>query len=119
LVLADADGAPGCGDEPGSGAVREPGHVGPDPAPVQREAQVEQGGTAGEAQLHILGIRDGESPGRIGVQFDDVRGDAEAPRLRVVHRRRQAGGLEHRGGVVRRETECCGYLRRHRRPPWE
>jgi len=89
------------GEKPGPVAVWQADHVRADTPPLQGEAEVEQGGTAGHTQLAVLAVGHRQPARRIDVQLDDLRAQAKGPWLGVVHRRRQAGGLEHRRGVAR------------------
>ncbi|WP_246868632.1 hypothetical protein [Saccharopolyspora sp. ASAGF58] len=57
----------------------------------QSESQVEQRRPARQPQFPVLGVGDRQLPLRIGVQFDQVRQDPEAPRLAVVQRRSHRG----------------------------
>jgi hypothetical protein len=72
------------GDEPGAGSVRAQRHVRADASPLQREAEVEQGGTAGDAKLLVLGVDDRQPTRRIDVQRNGLRCQREGPRLGVV-----------------------------------
>ena len=109
--------APDLGDQAGACPVREPRHGRSDPSALEGEAQVEQRGATRDAQLPVLSVGGRQSPTRVGVQLDDRGRHPEGPRLGVVQRGCETGGLEYGRGVVRRETQGSGNVGRHSRHP--
>jgi len=89
------------GEEVGIGGVRPEHHLAGVPEAAQGEAEMEEGGAAGEQELAVVGVAHRQRAAPVGPQLDPLAGEPKTPRLDVVHR-----GGEHR--VAGEEAEPLG-----------